>query len=138
MSGALITQVVLEVLVGEGLSAEASGTFLQHIVSGVSVINVIGLAPLVVSSDWITPPGGATFSWIGSNTAFPATTSGVGYTVSGTVSGSFERIVFEGTYSNATTSFTSTFIVHTRHQQVPTPYDGPYQGESQYRRRIFP
>jgi hypothetical protein len=141
---AQLTQVVLEVVrvdSGTGVVSAVSLTGrLQLLVSGVSVVNALGLRPLTVSAEWIVSGGASAFSYAWSF-ELPTSTSAVSAVTRTFSAGSgFLGVVrVSALVSDASAaSLTSAFVVHLRRAGVPNPFDGRVVYESQAKRRLWP
>lgn len=121
-------------------------TRVTFIVSGVSYANAIGRTPLVVSAEWQRIGGTApfTYDWQMSGITGEAGVVSVGtasfitmsYTNTGASRGirSASAMVSDANICH----ISATFNIFIKAEQTPTPYDGPFQGESQDRKRTWP
>jgi hypothetical protein len=133
------------VLVASGASAAAAGAasltaFVQFIVSGVSVVNPIGLAPLTVSAEWVVSGGSGTvtYAWAFASPVSSFTTSSVSMLFPGAGGLVFGQRVGSATVADATSTVASSFLLHPRAVTVPAVFDGNVVIESQAKRRIVP
>ena len=135
---AFVAQAALEVL--RSISAVSLAGYLQLIVSGVSVVNAIGIRPLTVSAEWIITKGtpNFTYAWSIELPTASATTSSLTRIVSAG-SGILRTALISTTASDAvTTNLTSSIFVFVRYAGVPNLFDGKYQESNQPKRRTWP
>lgn len=141
----LITQFVAEYLVSDAVSTLTAT--LQHIVSGTSVVNVVGVASLVVSSEWVTNGGNApfTYSWVFADIENEAgfSTLDAGSAITRTYvnagGGNLGRRRASSTIIDAAgLSFTSAYQAHIAGVAFPNQFDGIFQRENQPTRRVWP
>lgn len=136
-------QIAVPLLTFSATSAAAAITMtarLQLIVSGVSVVNAIGLRALVVSAEWIISGGVSAFSynWSFELPVASASTSAITRTFSA-ASGDLRTVLVSAVVSDASgASVTSAFLVHLRYVRMPAVFDGRVQIENQAKRRLFP
>lgn len=144
-----VTTVHVEVFMALSAPSALPGfsAFIEMQVSGVSVVNAMGLTPFEVSFEYVDPGGsftGGTFSWVfsdvGNEVGFVSTDTGSSVTRTYTAGGGqFEiRGITATISSTGGESNTTVFTVRPRAQQNPTPFDPNYQHEAQTKRRVWP
>ena len=125
-----------------------SGATVMFLVSGVSYVNAIGRAPLTVEAQWDIQAGYL------SPLVFSAFQMSGAENEAGFVS-ILVASVANRTYNNAgglaegqrpasasvsgpVSTVSAQYAIYVKAEQIPSPYEGPYQGESQPRRRVWP
>ena len=123
-----------------------SGSTVFFIVSGTSYVNAIGNTPLVVSTVWDLTGGVApiTYDWQFSNVegevGFVSTATSADTTRTYTNAGDAlaGKRGLSATVTDANSNVSAAHFVHIKAEQTPNPFDGPFQGENQPRRRVYP
>jgi hypothetical protein len=113
---------------------------LQLIVSGVTVVNAIGLKPYTLSALWTASGGGApyTYSWLFEQPAGSATASAITRSVSAGSGDLRQQRLSAVLTDSGGIALASAVLLHVRHVAVPNLFDGHVQEASQRRRRVWP
>jgi hypothetical protein len=113
---------------------------LQLLVSGVTVVNAIGLRPFTLSALWTASGGGApyTYSWLFEQPTGAATASAITRSVSAGSGDLRQQRLSAGLTDSGGTALASAVLLHVRHVAVPNLFDGHVQEASQRRRRVWP